>query len=109
MPKVIESENPRDLPALHTWIVPPESAGQRLDQFLVQQLESISRSRIQLLLEQGHVLVNGNAAKPSLRLRGDEGLAPMHPTEVWNVLLMASSGAIAALSADCPARYERHQ
>ncbi len=75
MPKVIESENPRDLPALHSWIVPPESAGQRLDQFLVQQLESISRSRIQLLLEQGHVLVNGNAAKPSLRLRGDEQIA----------------------------------
>lgn len=75
MPKVIEAENPQDLPALHSWIVPAESAGQRLDQFLVQQLGSISRSRIQLLLEQGHVLVNGSAAKPSLRLRGEEIIA----------------------------------
>jgi 23S rRNA pseudouridine1911/1915/1917 synthase len=70
--KAITSQGPQELPALHSWTVPPESAGLRLDQFLVQQLESVSRSRIHLLLEQGHVLVNGSAAKPSLRLRGEE-------------------------------------
>ncbi len=47
-------------------------AGQRLDQFLVQQLEGVSRSRIQLLLSQGGVLVDGKAAKASMRLRADE-------------------------------------
>ena len=52
--------------------VPAESAGQRLDHFLATQLEGVSRSRVQLLLEQGDVLVNGSHAKPSLKLRGGE-------------------------------------
>jgi hypothetical protein len=39
--------------------VPAEAAGQRLDQFLAAQLEGVSRSRVQLLMDQGDVLVNG--------------------------------------------------
>jgi 23S rRNA pseudouridine1911/1915/1917 synthase len=52
--------------------VPPESAGQRLDHFIATQLDGVSRSRVQLLLDQGGVLVNGTQAKPSLKLRGGE-------------------------------------
>jgi 23S rRNA pseudouridine1911/1915/1917 synthase len=49
-----------------------EARGQRLDQFLTEQLEGVSRSRVQLLLSQGGVLVNGAAEKASLKLRGGE-------------------------------------
>jgi 23S rRNA pseudouridine1911/1915/1917 synthase len=52
--------------------VPTDARGQRLDQFLVAQLEGISRSRVQLLIEQGDVLIDGEAAKPSHKLRGGE-------------------------------------
>ena len=52
--------------------VSAEAAGQRLDQFLATQLEGVSRSRVQLLLEQGDVLVNGAQPKASLKLRGGE-------------------------------------
>ena len=52
--------------------VPPEAAGQRLDHFLATQLEGVSRSRVQLLLDQGDVLVEWRAAKASLKLRGGE-------------------------------------
>lgn len=52
--------------------VPPEAAGQRLDHFIATQLEGVSRSRVQLLLDQGDVLVNGGEAKASLKLRGGE-------------------------------------
>ena len=52
--------------------VPSEAAGQRLDHFIATQLEGVSRSRVQLLLDQGDVLVNGAGAKPSLKLRGGE-------------------------------------
>ena len=52
--------------------VPPEAAGQRLDHFIATQLEGVSRSRVQLLLEQGDVFVNGERAKASLKLRGGE-------------------------------------
>jgi len=52
--------------------VPPEAAGQRLDHFIASRLDGVSRSRVQLLLDQGDVLVNGAQSKPSLRLRGGE-------------------------------------
>jgi len=57
---------------LRTLAVPPEGAGQRLDHFVATQLEGVSRSRVQLLLDQGDVLVNGAQAKASLKLRGGE-------------------------------------
>jgi 23S rRNA pseudouridine1911/1915/1917 synthase len=56
--------------------VPVEAAGRRLDQFLAQRLDAegqpVSRARVQLLLEQGDVLVNGEREKASLKLRGGE-------------------------------------
>jgi 23S rRNA pseudouridine1911/1915/1917 synthase len=55
-----------------TLVVPIKAAGQRLDHFIATELGSVSRSRVQLLLEQGDVLVNGVQQKPSLKLRGGE-------------------------------------
>ena len=62
---------------LRTIEVPVDAKGQRLDQFLVQflaaNLEGVSRSRVQLLIDQGDVLVNGKRdEKASLKLRGGE-------------------------------------
>jgi len=60
-----------------TFEVPAESAGQRLDLFVAGALgvEGVSRSRVQLLLDQGDLLVNGKVEKASLRLRGGEHIA----------------------------------
>ncbi len=58
--------------ALSQHTVPAEAAGTRLDSWLTAQLEGVSRSRVQLLLEQESVLVDGATAKPSLRLEGGE-------------------------------------
>src|ERR1039458_7168431 len=59
--------------------VPAEAAGQRLDTFLAQFLTAqgagVSRSRVQLLREQGDVLVNGEREKASMKRRGVEGIA----------------------------------
>ena len=60
---------------LRTIEAPAEAAGQRLDQYLASQLEGVSRSRVQLLMAQGDVLVNGEREKPSLKLRGGERIA----------------------------------
>jgi 23S rRNA pseudouridine1911/1915/1917 synthase len=57
---------------LRTIEVPAEAAGQRLDQFLTAQIEGISRSRVQLLMDQGDVQVNGLREKASMKLRGGE-------------------------------------
>lgn len=48
-------------------------AGKRLDAYLSEQIEGWSRSRLQRLIENGDVLVNEKAVKPSYKLReGDE-------------------------------------
>ncbi len=52
--------------------VPAEARSQRLDQFLAAQLAGVSRSRVQLLIAQGDVLVDGEREKPSLKLHGGE-------------------------------------
>lgn len=52
--------------------IPPDAAGQRLDVFLAAHIEGVSRSRVQLLIDQGGVLVDGAPAKPRLKLRGGE-------------------------------------
>ena len=49
-------------------------AGRRLDQFLVEKMEGLSRARIQQLLKNRRVLVNGSAAKASYRLRGGDAI-----------------------------------
>jgi 23S rRNA pseudouridine1911/1915/1917 synthase len=64
-----------------TLVVSSDDAGQRLDQYLATQLSGVnssngspvevSRARVQQLIAQGEVLVNGVPAKASLRLKGD--------------------------------------
>jgi 23S rRNA pseudouridine1911/1915/1917 synthase len=50
-----------------------DAAGARLDSFLASHLLEVSRTRIQRAIEDGDVLVNQRAAKPSYRLRaGDQ-------------------------------------
>ena len=78
---------------MRSWSVSADMAGQRLDQFLVQQLEPVSRSRIQMLLSQGGVLVDGKAAKASMRLREDE---------VVSVLGEAQPPPLHAIAEDIP-------
>jgi 23S rRNA pseudouridine1911/1915/1917 synthase len=55
--------------------VPTTAAGERLDTYLTQQLPGISRSRVQMLLDQHGVLVDGKPVKPSLKLRGGESIS----------------------------------
>src|SRR5215475_8314430 len=56
-----------------------EDAGIRLDQYLVTRLADVSRARVQQLIQQAQVLVDGKAGKASLRLRGDERISVLGP------------------------------
>lgn len=58
-----------------------EDVGKRLDQFLVAQIPDISRARVQQLIEQGKVLVNKKAAKPSQKLHGGDVVELTGPAE----------------------------
>jgi 23S rRNA pseudouridine1911/1915/1917 synthase len=62
--------------------VAAEDSGGRLDQFLVAKLADVSRARVQQLIEQELVLVDGKAGKASLRLRGGEEIRVLGPAKV---------------------------
>jgi len=55
-----------------TLTVAAEAAGERLDAFLASQIEGWSRARLQRLIDDADVLVNGNAAKPSYKIRAND-------------------------------------
>jgi 23S rRNA pseudouridine1911/1915/1917 synthase len=61
---------------------PPEARGERLDQHLARTYPELTRSRIQGLIEAGHVQVDGRPAKVALRLRGGELLTLTVPPPV---------------------------
>ena len=52
-----------------TLVVPQQAEGLRLDKFLVQNLDSLSRAKISRIINQGFILVNGQACKASFKLR----------------------------------------
>lgn len=60
--------------------VADEDAGMRVDQFLATRLD-VSRARIQQLISEEKVQVDGAPAKPSLKLRGGEWIAILGPAE----------------------------
>jgi 23S rRNA pseudouridine1911/1915/1917 synthase len=68
------------------YTVPSDAAGQRLDQWLASQIPDVSRVRVQQLIEQEKIRVNGSQPKAAMRLKGGEeilitgrvALAPLH-------------------------------
>ena len=74
--------------------VPEEAAGKRLDTWLTAQLENVSRARVQLLLSDGKVLVDGAVAKPSLKLRGGETVEVLGDPEPRPLRAIAESIAL---------------
>ena len=55
-----------------TFNIDSDNAGNRLDAYLASQIEGWSRARLQRLIENEDVLVNGKVAKPSYKLRADD-------------------------------------
>ncbi len=57
-------------------------AGRRLDQLLVERVPAYSRSRIQALIKEGHVTVDGGPVKASAKVKGGERLLLNEPEAV---------------------------
>lgn len=53
-------------------IIAADEAGGRLDSFLSENIESLSRNRVQNLCESGNILINGRPAKKNHRLAAGE-------------------------------------
>ena len=59
---------PADTTDRRHWSAPPEARGHRLDAWLATQCSDLSRSRIKGLIDEGHVLLNGQTVRASHRL-----------------------------------------
>jgi len=53
-------------------LVDEESGGKRLDVFLSENLKDLSRSRIQMLLKDGRITVDGKMKKPNYKIKAGE-------------------------------------
>src|SRR5690242_13801042 len=77
---------PTHRPRMDRYTIAPELAGSRLDQALPRLQPDLSRSYAQQLIDEGQVLVNGQKAKPSLRLKADDtveiDIPPPAPVEI---------------------------
>lgn len=58
---------------------PPPPQAIRLDQFLHEQLPDVSRTRLQDLIKDGHILLNGSTAKPRTHLRPEDRITVTLP------------------------------
>jgi 23S rRNA pseudouridine1911/1915/1917 synthase len=63
-------------------LVPAEAAGLRLDAFLARVHADLSRSRLQALIDEGRITVDGASAKASRKLRGGEAIVVEVPDPV---------------------------
>ena len=64
-----ETSRQEAAPTRQRFVVGEEEAGQRLDRYLAERLPGMSRTRVQELIEEGHVLVQGASGKPSQRVK----------------------------------------
>jgi 23S rRNA pseudouridine1911/1915/1917 synthase len=65
----------------YSFVVSSEEAGKRLDVFIKEKLSDLSRSRIQKLIEEGYVLVNEKASKPSYKVKENDEIKIEIPPE----------------------------
>ena len=67
-------------------LIVPNSINMRLDKYLSENLDQLSRSKIQNLINDGKVTVNGEKEKSSYRLNGNESIVVYVDTddnEIW--------------------------
>lgn len=67
-----------------------EEPGERLDKYLAEHCEELTRSRIQQLIEQGYVTLDGKPAKAGVRLKADQEIDVQIPVPVPSNLTPAA-------------------
>ena len=90
---IIHPGGPMMPPTMLELTVPAEAAGHRLDRFLADALEHLSRSRVQALIRGGHVRLNRRLiSKPAESLRPADVVAWEEPPVVETTLAAEAIG-----------------
>jgi 23S rRNA pseudouridine1911/1915/1917 synthase len=66
----------------HRLLADTAASGLRLDAWLAKQLPALSRARLQALIQDGHVRLDGHAVRPSVRLRAGQAVRVHVPAPV---------------------------
>lgn len=66
---------------MKSWTVTKEQHLQRIDKFLSEQEDTLSRNRLQSLIEEGHVLVNDSSVKNRYKVKEGDVLTLQLPPE----------------------------
>lgn len=70
----------------YEWLIDFEDDGERVDKFLANATEEISRSQIQKWIKEGLVFVNGSPVKGNYRLNEDDSVSLNVPPQVkWEI------------------------
>ena len=83
---MVVEENEADADDVRLRFVPPDLAGIRMDRALVELFPCYSRARLQQWLRDGHILVDGERARPHDPVRGGERIdlaAVLEPETGW--------------------------
>ena len=75
------------MPEIYNLTVEPEQVGMRLDAFLAQQLEGITRSHGVKLIESGHVTIAGNQLNKKYALKASDEIDVEIPDPVDTQIL----------------------
>ncbi len=67
--------------------VPPHAAGERLDRFLAAAQPDLSRTRLQALIDIGHVTVDGRVVRASHRVRAGDTVRVELPAAIVSTLV----------------------
>ena len=68
-------------------IAEPEDKGTRIDKYLSRELEDVSRSRIQKLLDDGDITVDDKCVKSNYKLNGTEHITITIPELIMPQIL----------------------
>lgn len=78
-----------DLYEHHSFVVDKGQTPLRIDKFIFDRMQQVSRNKIQVAIRAGSVLVNGISVKPNYKVRGQDKISivlPHPPEEEFRVL-----------------------
>ncbi len=83
-----EMHEPQELYEHHRFVVDPGQKLLRIDKYLMNKLENVSRTRIQNAATAGNILVDGRPVKPSYRVKPGEVITIVlpHPPRVVEII-----------------------
>jgi 23S rRNA pseudouridine955/2504/2580 synthase len=88
-----DSESNRNKPAAYSREVDAETAGQRLDNFLLACLKGVPRSHVYRLIRSGQVRVNSGRSAPSYKLRAGDHVRVPPVTQAAKIRPAPAAGA----------------